>query len=696
MKENISKENQKRKAILGEMKEQKMEKKKETIKKKQEKEISENEKPEKIEKVEFKEKEIKEKINNKKINKTKIKEIANRFFNSIGFPIIIGILLFLKTIFFYLNTISIQEPIDMETVLGTIAFIATFIWMIATFLPNRGRIVVTIILDIVISILLWTDNLYHAYSSSVLSVAQITNIQYGEEIISTLPNLFRIRHVLYFIDIIAICILLFTKILKIEKKKKLAIKYQVIKLILGIGVTILFFSMDEYYIELAKEAPYNKDRQVKISTIYGYHISDIENTFNIKNQAKYSTKEELMTDYEELKKEYDEKYSETNYDLEGYIKGKNVIILQLESIQNFVINRKINGKEITPNLNKFINENIEISNMFMQSYSSTADSEFSTVTSLYPMENGMSYSRYYTNTYDNIFTMFENEGYTTSYMHGNYGYFWNRGNVYKAFDVQNIELKDSFADTSENINDYLSDELLYIQAVEKLKNYNTPFMSYIVSASSHTPFYLLGLEDRSKVSINVGKYENTFLGCYLEAVNYADYAFGVFIEKLKEANLYDDTVILLFGDHNGLEMYNEYLIDFLKETEPNLTDTDIKLNYIRVACGMKIPGIENIKIEKPVSKLDIKPTFAYLIDGDPGFSLGTNMFARKDFICLNNERIVTSRYYFDEKWYKIKDGTEINLEELPQDERGLLEDYYENMRRELDISISISINNLLK
>ena len=672
MKEEIQKENQK---------------KKEKREKIQEKDTYENQKLEEIK--------VKEK-NEKKITKAKIKRMANRFFNSIGFPIVIGILLFFKTIFFYLNTISIQEPIDMGTILGTIAFIATIIWMISTFLPNRGRIVVTIVVDIIISIILLADNLYHTYSSSVLSVAQIMNLQYGEEIMSTLPNLLRLRHALYFIDIIAVCILLFTKILKIEKKKKLAIKYQAVKVILGIGVTILFFFMDVFYVSLAKEDPFNKDMEIKKSTIYGYHISDIENTINIKNQAKYDTKEDLMTDYEELKKEYDEKYNETNYDLKGYIKGKNVIVLQLESIQNFVINKEINGKEITPNLNKFINENIEISNMFMQSYSSTADSEFSSITSLYPMENGMSYSRYYTNTYDNIFTMFENEGYTTSYMHGNYGYFWNRGNVYKAFGVQNIELKDSFADTSEDINGYLSDELLYIQAVEKLQSYKEPFFSYIVSASSHTPFYLNGLEDRSKIGIDVGKYENTFLGCYLEAVNYADYAFGLFIEKLKEADLYDDTVILLYGDHNGMDMYNEYLENFLKETDSNLTDTDIKLNYIRVACGMKIPGIEHIKIEKPVSKLDIKPTFAYLINGDAGVSLGTNLFARKDFICLNNERIVTSRYYFDEKWYRIRDGAEINLEELPQDERELLEDYYENMRKELEISISISINNLLK
>lgn len=669
-------------------------------KKEKQKKAQKIEKKELIEELEEKnanKKEMVEEIDKKekKITKTKIKEIINRFFNSIGFTIVIGILLFLKTIFFYLNTISIRETIDKDTVLGTIAFLATIICMICA-LPNRGRTITTIVTDILLSILLFADNVYHTYSSSVLSVAQIMNLQYGEEIMDTLPMLIQAKEILYFLDILLIIVLLCTKFLKIHKKAKTNWKMKLAKVTIGIISITLFFKIDVDFIEKAKEDPYNKDMQIKKSTIYGYHISDIENTMNIKKQAKYTTKEALLSDYDELKEIYEENYGETNYDLQGIARGKNVIILQLESIQNFVINKEINGKEITPNLNKFINENIEISNMFMQSYSSTADSEFSATTSLYPMENGMSYSRYYTNAYDDIFTMFDNEDYTTSYMHGNYGFFWNRENVYKSFEVENIELKDSFADTSENIMGYLSDELLYTQAVEKLKGYNMPFVSYIVSASSHTSFSLDGLQDRSKVSIDVGKYKDTFFGNYLESVNYADYAFGIFIEKLKEADLYDDTAILLFGDHNGMDMYNEEMLDFLQGTDSNLTDTDIKLNYIRVACGMKIPGIENMKIEKPVSKLDIKPTFAYLIDGDAGFSLGTNMFARKDFICLNNERIVTSRYYFDEKWYRIKDGTEINLEELARDERELLKDYYDNMRKELDISISISINNLLK
>ena len=629
------------------------------------------------------------------VNKEKIKIILNKFINSIWFPILIGIILLLKTIFFYQNTITIRENIEKEVIIGSIAFITTFMCIICTF-PNKIRGILTIILDIIISILLFADNLYYIYSSSVLSIAQITNLQYGEEIMGTLPMLIELKHIIYFIDIILLIILLIAKIVKIEKKKKANWKVNLLRVLSLISAICLIFMVDTKYVEKAKEYPYNKDAQINVGTIYGYHISDIESLINIKKSAKYKNKEEMLESYEKLKEVYNTKYGKSNYDLEGIAKGKNIIILQLESVQEFVVNKTINGKEITPNINKFINENIEFSNMYMQSYSSTADSEFSTVTSLYPMENGMSYSRYYSNKYDDIFTMFKNEGYDTSYMHGNYGYFWNRENVYKSFGVNHLELKDKFYDTSENIMGYLSDELLYKQAVEKLKTYNMPFFSYIVSASSHTGFTLDGLEDRNKININVGKYKGSFLGNYLESVNYADYAFGIFIDELKKANLYDDTIILIYGDHNGIDMYNEEMLDFLKQTNPNINDVDIKLNYIKVACGMKIPEIENLKIEKPVNKLDIEPTFEYLINGKAGVSLGTNMFAKKDFVCLNNERIVTSRYYFDEKWYKREDGLELDFSQISEEEKNLLEEYYNNMKQELDISTSISINNLLK
>lgn len=646
-----------------------------------------------MQKIAEKEEKINEKSKNSNIINNKTKEIMSKVINSIWFVIIIGILIFIKTMFFYENTISNSGKIELQTILGTIDFTVILVCLLSM-LSNRARIITTLISNLLVSLVLFGDNIYYIYSNSFLSIAQITNLQYGEEILSTLPAVFKINQLLYFVDIILIIALCKWMKIKFQKKENKTKKKILVKSISGVVGILVFCIVGVKYVEKGKEKSYNKDMQIRESTIWGYHIYDIENLLTQKKNTKYKSYEKMEKDYEELKEEYNNRYGKEKYDFKGISKNNNVIVLQLESIQEFVINKTINGEQITPNLNKFLSENIEISNMNMQSYSTTADSEHSSITSIYPMENGMSYSKFYTNTYDNIFEMFNSADYTTSYMHGNEAKFWNRGNVYSKFGVQNIELKDKFDDT-EYINGFMSDEVLYKQGVEKLKSYQNPFMSFIVSASSHTPFELEGLQDRNKVRIDVGKYKGTYFGNYLEAVNYADYAFGVFLEGLKQEGLYDDTTILVFGDHNGINMYNEEMLEFLKQYNPNLTDIDVKLNYTKVACGLKIPGVPHMKIEKPVSKLDIKPTLAYLCDLEDKFSLGTNIFASKEFVSLNNERIITNRYYYDENWYDIKTENQLDMESLDEDTKELLERYYNYMKKELEISNSVTINNLL-
>lgn len=615
------------------------------------------------------------------------KETINKALNSIWFVVLIGILIFCKTLLFYYSTIAMGDNIELGTIIGTICFIITIVCFLSA-LPNRTRIIITIIVDFLISLLLFGDHIYYIFSNSVLSIAQISNLQYGEEIASTLPMVIQFRQILYFLDILILLGVLVGKVLKIEKKKENTKKQIVTKAILGVVGVAIFVIIGVTYVDIGTKLSYNKDLQISKSTIFGYHISDIVNSATMKQRTKYKNYDDMIKDYETLKVTYENQYGEEVYNLAGVLENKNVIIVQLESVQEFVINKEINGKEITPNLNEFLNKNITFTNMHMQSYSTTADSEHSTITSIYPMENGMSFSRYYTNTYDDIFKIFNKKDYHTSFMHGNYPYFWNRGNVYSRFNLNELVLKEQFEDTSENINGDLSDEFLYKQAVKKWKQYDEPFFSYIVSASSHTPYTLDGLEDRKKVHINVGKYKDTYFGNYLEAMNYADYAFGILIQELKNAGLYEDTAILVFGDHNGLNMYNEELIDFLSYIDEDITDVDLKLNYTRVACGFKIPDMESIKIDKPVNKLDIKPTLAYLCNLDDGFSLGTNMFKSKNFVCLNNERIITDEAYYDEQWYDRQTGEALDWEQLNE--------YYQNMKLELEISNSVSVNNLLK
>ena len=163
----------------------------------------------------------------------KIKENLNKIVNSNFFIIILMIVVFLKTILFYKSTICINEKIYINTIQMSIMYILSLFGMLYL-LPKKGRNIAGIIMNILISILLFADNIYYSYSSNVLSVLQISNLQYGEEIMSTLPLLLKLPQILYFIDILTLIILIATSIIKIEKGKKSKTKFIVCRTIIGI------------------------------------------------------------------------------------------------------------------------------------------------------------------------------------------------------------------------------------------------------------------------------------------------------------------------------------------------------------------------------------------------------------------------------------------------------------------------------
>ena len=318
--------------------------------------------------------------------KEKIKQALNTLLNSRLFMVLLGLMLFIKSIYFYKSTIAVSTQLQFQTIIGTISFLTTIVCFLMI-LPNKIRIKVGLIINFLISLLIWADNVYYFYSSSVLSIEQLSNLQYTEQITTTIPSLIKFTQIVYFIDFIIIGILYLTKILKTDKEEKITNKKQkLISLVIAIIGVIIFGLIGYDYIQKGTQTLWNKDEQIANSTIYGYHISDILNSLDYAKRAVYSDYDEMIIDYNALKQEYEEKYGEKQYDFEGILENKNVLIVQLESVQEFTAHRTINGKEITPNLNKFLDENIEFTNMHMQSYSSTADSEYTTVTSTYPIE----------------------------------------------------------------------------------------------------------------------------------------------------------------------------------------------------------------------------------------------------------------------------------------------------------------------
>ena len=622
-----------------------------------------------------------------------LKKCINKIANSELIIIYTGIILFIKMCFFYEQTIYFSEIMQKDIVAKTFIY-SMYLVTILFILKNRARFIFSNVLNLIFSTIMFADEVYYNYSSSLISVAQISNLQYSEQISATIGDLVNIKQIFYFVDLIIVLFLVLKKFIKVEKIKrktwKPAILYTVI-------MTVIFGSTIQNYVSEAKECRYNKKMQLEKGTLYTFHYLDVQSNMNLKKTAKYKTKSDVADAYNNLKQNYNETYDEDLYNLKGIAEGKNVILLQLESMQNFVVGKSINGKEITPNINKFLSENIKIDNMIIQSYSTTADSEHSAMTSLYPLENGMAFAQYSGNKYNDIFEIYKKKDYHTVYMHGNEGTFWNRQNVYNVLQVDDLDFIDSFEPDSELINNWISDESLYRQAVEKLKSVDGPFFSSIVASSSHTGFDLPGLENKyDKVSIDVGEYKDTYFGNYLEAVNYADYAFGKFIERLKQENLYDDTVIFIFGDHYGMQMHNEEMLKFIKDVDRELNIPETEINYVNVVCGMRIPGVQSQEINKVVSKLDIKPTLSYISGIEDDFSLGNNIFGNKDFACLNNGVIVTNDYYYNGNWYNIKSGEKMDLDNIEEEQKRQFEYYKSSMEQEITISNSVILNNLLK
>ena len=613
--------------------------------------------------------------------------------------IFLVLILMIKTVLFY-NCIEL----DLEQ-FGNINFISCIFIMILIspilfIKKNKSRFYAIITYDILLSLLLFADNLYWKYSVNMLSVSQIQYIKYTEEISGGLIYLLQLRQILYFIDI-PILFGLWNIARKPLKDKKTSVvknkgKRRVILAIIYTVCTVMMTSeiINLCYIEMQQNI-YLKLRQVGLGSIYGYHYLDAYNAINIKDTVKYKNYDEMINEYAKLETYKKEKFKEE--DIYGIANGKNIIVVQLESVQNFVVNREINGTEITPNLNKFLNENIHINNMIVQSYSTTADSEYSVITSLYPLDNGQAFSRYYASINNDIFKLYKDAGYHTSYMHGNVKEFWNRENVYKRLAVDEISFIDQFEDTSETINGYLSDELLYKQAVEKIEKYEKPFFSFIVAASSHTPYFLEGIERKEeKINVDVGESKDRPFGNYLEAINYADYAFGIFIDELKQKGLYENSVILVYGDHYGMGMDEWEVEEFIKEIAPNYNDITKRFNYVNLLCGIKIPEIESRKINQVVSKVDIKPTLLSLSGIEDNFSFGKTFFSTKDYAYINNGDIVTEKYYYyNNEWYDRQTGKVIDLNLLDEGTTKKLIEYENNMKLELDISRSIAISNLL-
>ncbi len=103
-----------------------------------------------------------------------------------------------------------------------------------------------------------------------------------------------------------------------------------------------------------------------------------------------------------------------------------MIVVSLESTQSFVINKTVNGEEITPFLNQFIKESYYFNNFYHQTgQGKTSDSEFIIENSLYPLGRGAVFFTHAQNEYKAIPEILTEKGYNTATFHANNKSFWS-------------------------------------------------------------------------------------------------------------------------------------------------------------------------------------------------------------------------------------------------------------------------------
>ena len=344
-----------------------------------------------------------------------------------------------------------------------------------------------------------------------------------------------------------------------------------------------------------------------VNELFCYHTKDF-----------YTTLSNATVDYTVDKTKYaSPDYSDSEY--YGVAEGRNVFIIQVEALQNFVIGTSYEGQEIMPNLNAMIAND------------TTSDAEFAVNNSLFAPESEAAYVKYENNDFYGLPFLLKNSGYTRAHaFHGYEGSFWNRRKAYvkQGFDdftaLEDFEQTDMFPMG-------LSDKEMFRQSLEKIKTYEEPFYSFMITVSSHYP-YGIPLKDRD---ITVKESDNgTLFGCYVQAVNYTDRAIGEFIEGLKECGLYDNSIIVIYGDHYALSNTDSNNTTRFKDTfgrDYNIFDV------FNVPLIIHIPG-SGITETKTIAggHMDVLPTLLCLlgIHNDKAVMFGQNLLeAESGFVC---------------------------------------------------------------
>ena len=376
-------------------------------------------------------------------------------------------------------------------------------------------------------------------------------------------------------------------------------------------------------------------------------------------------------------------------------KGKNLIIVQMESFQNFLLGLKIDGQEITPNLNKLVRNELYFNNFYTNAgQGTTSDAEFVVNTSLYvPHHKVATSSDYMIKSLPSLPKLMKDNGYETATFHTNSVEFWNRKTLYNVLGFDKY-YDQAFYGDEDHIAFGASDEVLFAKTVPELSAMDAqenPFYAMVISMSAHHPYKLPESKFKMKLPI---RYEGTLVGDYIQAQNYADYAMGQFLDQLQTSGLWEDSVIVFYGDHQGVSLYSldgneKSLMEEMVGHEYGYTDM-FNVPFIIHAPGVSQPTVYS----QTGGQVDILPTVANLL----GVSTQNQLYFGEDLLNQNTNLLPvrhflpTGSFINDTSMFltgvSYDDGTNFNLMDNSETHGGSTKEQFDRVQRLLNMSNS--------
>lgn len=510
-----------------------------------------------------------------------------------------------------------------------------FIWILFCLIEwfsSKRKIGLYLTVNLIVTAVFFAAVMYHKYYGVIVNYTALQQVNQVTAVKNSVFSLLAPYYLLIFVDIVVIGFWLFRK----KRAEKLKALFNLRKASTGVITGIFAFSLLLCIFNVwPNRASMNEIKQAEQMGILNYE------TYTIFSSAK---KEELV-DKNEISQAKINNLKGITPPAEpkyfGAAKGKNLIIIQMESFQNFLIGLKIDGQEVTLNMNKLVKENTYFSHFYqMVGQGNTSDAEFVVNTSFYIPYNEAATQNYPDKDLPSLPKLMRDQGYDTATFHTNVVDFWNRGELYKAIGFNRYYDQKWFG-TEDTVFFGPSDEVLYkktIEELDRMQQTGQPFYTQVISMTAHHPFTTP--HDKDKIQLPE-RYQDNMVGDYLRAQSYADYALGQFIEDLKQRGIWDNSVVVIYGDHLGLPMYSldKHGLELMKE----IYGRDYSyIDMINIPMLLHVPGTELPEVMDNVGgQVDILPTVANLF----GINLDNHIHFGEDLLNQTSYNLLPQRYY---------------------------------------------------